>query len=96
MDRERNCRVGNKYIAFIVIAICFASCKDAPKEQIQKEEVVAIVEEPKELVEFGFEESLVLDWIKVRKTKKATNTETALKNFLNEISKRKCKLTLIM
>jgi murein DD-endopeptidase MepM/ murein hydrolase activator NlpD len=46
--------VGNKYIAFIVIAICFASCKDAPKEQIQKEEVVAIVEEPKELVEFGF------------------------------------------
>jgi len=50
----------------------------------------------KELVEFGFKEELILDWLKVRKTKKATNTETALKNFLNEISKRECNLNEIL
>ena len=38
----------------------------------------------KSLIEFGFNERLVDDWMKVRKTKKATNTETALNSFLNE------------
>jgi murein DD-endopeptidase MepM/ murein hydrolase activator NlpD len=60
--------VGNKYLAFIVVAICFASCKDDPKEEIQKEEVVAIVEEPKEVVEFGFN---LNDYIVKRDTVKA-------------------------
>jgi hypothetical protein len=38
----------------------------------------------KSLIAFGFNERLVDDWMKVRKTKKATNTETALNSFLNE------------
>ena len=38
----------------------------------------------KSLIAFGFNEKLVDDWMKVRKTKKATNTETALNSFLNE------------
>ena len=39
----------------------------------------------KSLIEYGFEKSLVSDWLKVRKTKKATNTETAFKKFIKQI-----------
>lgn len=48
------------------------------------------------LVNYGFEKELVSDWIKVRKTKRATNTETAFNNFINEIQKRECKLNEIL
>jgi len=48
------------------------------------------------LIEYGFNESLVDDWMKVRKTKKATNTETAFNLFINEIEKRDCNLNEIM
>jgi hypothetical protein len=39
----------------------------------------------KELIDFGFKENLVDDWLKVRKTKKATNTETAFKKFIDQV-----------
>lgn len=42
------------------------------------------------LLNYGFEESLVNDWIIVRKSKKAANTETAFKNFISELEKRPC------
>jgi len=38
------------------------------------------------LVDFGFEKNLVDDWLKVRKTKKATNTETAFKKFIKQVN----------
>jgi DNA replication protein DnaD len=41
----------------------------------------------KTLISFGVPESLASDWMKVRKNKKATNTETALKRILTQISK---------
>lgn len=41
----------------------------------------------KELLILGASENYVNDWLKVRKTKKATNTETALKSFINQVSK---------
>ncbi|AKG94218.1 primosomal protein [Polaribacter phage P12002L] len=41
----------------------------------------------KELLEFGFEEDLVSDWLKVRKDKKASNTKTALNGFINQVEK---------
>lgn len=41
----------------------------------------------KELLEFGFEEDLVSDWLKVRKDKKASNTKTALNGFINQVKK---------
>lgn len=50
----------------------------------------------KSLIDFGFNEQLVNDWLLVRKTKKATNTETAFKNFTLEISKRKCNLNDVL
>lgn len=41
----------------------------------------------KSLLEYGFEKDLVEDWLKVRKTKKATNTKTAFNGFIKEIEK---------
>jgi len=40
-----------------------------------------------ELINLGAEKQLVSDWIKVRKTKKATNTETAFNKFVNQLNK---------
>ena len=37
------------------------------------------------LIEYGFEEKLVDEWIAVRKNKKATNTETSFKKFISQI-----------
>ena len=35
------------------------------------------------LIDYGFKKELVTDWLKVRKTKRATNTETAFNGFIN-------------
>lgn len=40
------------------------------------------------LISYGFDEKLVNDWLAVRKTKKATNTETAFKSFIAEVEKK--------
>jgi hypothetical protein len=39
------------------------------------------------LVNYGFNKDLVSDWLKVRNTKKLTNTETAFKKFIIEVEK---------
>ena len=44
------------------------------------------------LIDYGFKSNLVDDWLKVRKTKKATNTETAFKSFISEIESRQCNI----
>lgn len=46
----------------------------------------------KSLINYGFNENLVDDWLKVRKTKKATNTKTAFDAFINEIESRGCDI----
>jgi len=67
------------------------------KEEKIKEDIVLFEKEPKKqsrfnfkkkLVDYGFNEKLVDDWIAVRKTKKATNTETAFDSFIREIESR--------
>lgn len=50
----------------------------------------------KNLILYGFEEKLVNDWLLVRKTKKATNTETAFNGFVSEIEKRSCNINEIL
>lgn len=50
----------------------------------------------KSLLEYGFKENLVEDWLKVRKTKKSSNTETAFNKFIVEIEKRKCDLNQVL
>jgi hypothetical protein len=44
------------------------------------------------LIKYGFKSDLVDDWLKVRKTKKATNTETAFNAFISEIESRECNI----
>jgi|688.fasta_scaffold42201_7 hypothetical protein len=50
----------------------------------------------KKLIEYGFYENLVSEWLQVRKNKKATNTETSFKKFISEIEKRNCNLNEIL
>lgn len=44
------------------------------------------------LIQYGFDEKLVDDWLEVRKNKKATNSETAFNSFITEIEKRNCNI----
>lgn len=46
----------------------------------------------KSLVDYGFKLNLVEDWLAVRKTKKATNTQTAFFSFISEIEKKDCNI----
>lgn len=39
------------------------------------------------LIKYGFKKELVEDWIKVRKTKRLTNTETAFNKFITQVEK---------
>lgn len=64
------------------------------EEEIREEENIDLLEkEPKEkrfnfkaaLLQENFDPKLVEDWIKVRKVKRAANTETSFKMFLNQI-----------
>ena len=50
----------------------------------------------KELIELGAKEYLVIDWLKVRKTKKATNSETAFRNFRKQIELSKININVIL
>ncbi len=55
MVRKRNTRVGNKYLVLLILAIGFVACKDDPKQDIEIEEELAVVEEvPEDVYEFGF------------------------------------------
>lgn len=44
----------------------------------------------KALLDYGFRENLVDDWLMVRRTKKAANTETAFNGFITELEKEAC------
>lgn len=50
----------------------------------------------KAMINYGFDQQLVKDWLKVRKTKRATNTETAFKRFIEEVQKNKCDLNELL
>ena len=39
------------------------------------------------LISYGFNTELVSDWMQVRKSKKATNTETSFNNFVSQVEK---------
>lgn len=50
----------------------------------------------KELINLGGKESLVEDWLMVRKNKRATNTETALNNFISQVKKSGMDLNYVL
>lgn len=75
--------------------------EEETKEKKIKEDIVLFEKEPKTppikipkfnfkkaLLNYGFNEKLVDDWLSVRKTKRATNTETAFDSFIREIESR--------
>ena len=43
----------------------------------------------KELINYGFKENVISDWLEVRKKRKSSNTQTAFKAFINKINKSK-------
>lgn len=48
------------------------------------------------LIDYGFKEELVKDWLLVRKNKKMTNTQTAFKKFINQVEKSKLEKNTIL
>jgi hypothetical protein len=60
------------------------------EEEEEEEEKEIKFDFKKSLINYGFNENLVTDWLIVRKNKKAANTETAFKNFILELEKRGC------
>lgn len=74
------------------------------KEEIKENEIIkneSLPALPKfsflgSLLDYGFDRQLVEDWLKVRKTKKATNTETAFKNFIAELEQRTCNINEVL
>lgn len=61
-----------------------------------KKETKSIFSFERSLLDYGFDRQLVTDWLKVRKTKKATNTETAFKNFIAELEQRTCNINEVL
>lgn len=55
--------------------------------EINKKEKKEVFNFRKKLIDFGFKENLVEDWLKVRKTKKATNSKTAFNLFIEEVKR---------
>lgn len=49
-----------------------------------------------ELIKSGGAEKLVDDWLKVRKTKKATNSETAFSGFMKQVEKSKKSINEVL
>ncbi len=52
MDRKRNRSVGNRYLILVLLVFCIFGCKKDEKSVV--EDLVEIVEAPKQVLEFGF------------------------------------------
>lgn len=48
------------------------------------------------MLKYGFKENLISEWLKVRKNKKATNTETAYNKFITQVELTKQDKNLIL
>lgn len=74
-----------------VLNSCSTETQLLRKEKKREEEIIKEINNNisfnfrKKLIEYGFKENLVDDWILIRKNKNATDTETFLKKFLEQI-----------
>jgi hypothetical protein len=66
-----------------------ATNKNVKKEKKVKKENIYTAKFSFEqtLIDLGADKKTLSDWMKVRKDKKASNTETALKSFINKVNK---------
>lgn len=55
------------------------------EKEIKEEEIIEKFDFKKSCIFYGFKPELVVDWLKVRKNKNLTNTETAFKKFINQV-----------
>ena len=75
---------------------------DSIDKQINKEPIEQETNKPKKfvflksLLDNGADKELAKEWLLVRKTKKATNTETAFKGFLTQLSKTKLNINQVL
>ena len=69
--------------------------QEKEKGQVQ-EKVKDIFSFRSALLLYGFNENLVDEWLRVRKAKKAVNTETAFKGFITEIRKSNLPINKIL
>lgn len=71
--------------------------KIAVKDNVKvKEKDIHIYSFYDSLINYGFEKDLVTEWIKVRKDKGATNTQTAFKGFIKEVEKNGNDINFIL
>jgi hypothetical protein len=71
--------------------------KIAVKDNVKvKEKDIHIYSFYDSLIKYGFEKDLVAEWIKVRKDKGATNTQTAFKGFIKEVEKNGNDINFIL
>ena len=76
--------------------------KEKEKEEVQVKEKEGNDIPPtafsmyRSLLDLGAEKQLINDWLKVRKTKKATNTKTALYGFISQVEKSNKDLNSIL
>jgi len=68
-------------------AIKESKVKENKEKEIKDKPALPIFSFYQSLITYGGNENLVSDWLKVRKTKKATNTETAYKKFTTQVEK---------
>lgn len=59
--------------------------KNTDKDTVTDKDIINKYDFVKSMCDYGFSQPLILEWLKVRKTKKATNTETAFKKFIAQV-----------
>jgi hypothetical protein len=75
---------------------------DAIREDKIREEKIILKNKPKSfdfkksLIDYGFKENLVEDWLVVRKSKKSSNTETSFNSFITMVEKNKCDINVLL
>jgi len=68
-------------------AIKESKVKENKEKEIKYKPALPIFSFYQSLIKIGGNENLVSDWLKVRKNKRATNTETAFKKFTTQVEK---------
>lgn len=69
-----------------------STSKSIIESKSKKESEINVFDFKKSLLDLGVNENLVKDWMIVRKNKKASNTQTALNSFLNQV--KQSRLTI--
>lgn len=70
--------------------------KESKEEETKVKEKKVIFNFKKSLIDYGFDEDLISEWLVVRKTKQVANTKTAYEDFIKEIESRNCVIDEVL